>query len=170
MEEQTITLTEAELQAKIDEAVSSATQDLISKHNGEMATMRKENKELKNANLTAEEKARQDLEEQKLATDKELSELRAFKKDTVISQRLAKENLPSYLKNDSRLINAGSDTDFEKALKSVKADYESSLPKGNTHSSVVKTSTTTQSPNTDNTQTEAFAKMGEALQEIVGGK
>lgn len=165
--EDTITLTEAELQAKIDDAVNTATQDLISKHNGEMATMRKEIKNLKDANLTTEEKAKQDLEEQKLATDKELGELRAFKRDTVISQRLAKESLPSYLKNDSRLINATTDTDFDKAIKLVKTDYESSLPKGNTHSSVVKVSSTTQSPNTDTAKNDAFAKMGDALQDLV---
>ena len=36
--EDTITLTEAELNAKIEEAVSAKTKEIVSKHIGEMAT------------------------------------------------------------------------------------------------------------------------------------
>lgn len=163
-DENTITLTEAELQAKIDEAVSSATKDLTSKHNKAIAELRVENKELKNANLSSDERAKQELEEQKLATEKELSELRAFKKSAIISERLAKENLPSHLKNDIRLINATDET-FDKALKQVKSDYESSLPKGNSHSSVVQVASTVKETSSKET---AYAKMGEALNSLLG--
>lgn len=159
-DENTITLTEAELQAKIDEAVSSATKDLISKHNGEMANMRKENKALKEANLSKEELAQQQAEAQK----EELENLRAFKKSAIISERLAKENLPSYLKNDNRLLNATDET-FDKVLKQVKADYESSLPKGNSHSSVVQVASTVKETSSKET---AYAKMGEALNSLLG--
>lgn len=165
MEDKTITLTEAELQAKINDAVNEATDALISKHNGEMANMRKENKALKDANLSSEERAKQDLEEQRLATEKELGELRAFKKNSIISEKLAKENLPSYLKNDSRLINA-SESELDKAIKLVKSDYESSLPKGNTHSSVVVNATS--GGKQADTKSEAYEKMGEVLNSIIG--
>lgn len=156
----TITLTEAELQEKIDEAVSSATKELISRHNGEMANMRKENKALKEANLSKEELAQQQAEAQK----EELENLRAFKKSAIISERLAKENLPSYLKNDSRLLNATDET-FDKVLKQVKANYESSLPKGNSHSSVVQVASTVKETSSKET---AYAKMGEALNSLLG--
>lgn len=158
-DENTITLTETELQAKIDEAVSSATKDLISRHNGEMANMRKENKALKDANLSKEELAQQQAEAQK----EELENLRAFKKSAIISERLAKENLPSHLKNDIRLINATDET-FDKALKQVKSDYESSLPKGNPHSSVVQVASTVKETSSKET---AYAKMGEALNSLL---
>ena len=159
-DENTITLTEAELQSRIDEAVSSATKDLISRHNGEMANMRKENKALKEANLSKEELAQQQAEAQK----EELENLRAFKKSAIISERLAKENLPSYLKNDNRLLNATDET-FDKVLKQVKADYESSLPKGNSHSSVVQVASTVKETSSKET---AYAKMGEALNSLLG--
>lgn len=159
MEDDKITLTDAELQAKIDEAVDLATKDLISKHNADMVSMRKENKALKEANLSKEELAKQEMEAQKV----ELENLRAFKKSSIISERLAKENLPSYLKNDSRLLNATDET-FDKVLKQVKADYESSLPKGNSHSSVVQVASTVKDQSSKET---AYAKMGEALNSLI---
>ena len=56
MEDNTITLTETELQAKIEDAVAKATQELEKKHNAEMYNARKEIKELKNASLSQEER------------------------------------------------------------------------------------------------------------------
>ena len=51
MEDTTITLTQAEFDAKVEEAVANATKDLEAKHNKDMYALRKENKDLKNANL-----------------------------------------------------------------------------------------------------------------------
>ena len=121
MEEKTITLTEAELQARIDESVKSATDSLVAKHNGEMASMRKKydseiEKAKSQANMTAEELAQEKAKE----TENELNELRSYKRGREISDRLAKEGLPDYFKNDNRLINA---EDMDKAIKEIKKDY-----------------------------------------------
>ena len=167
--------TEAELDAIITSKVKEATDELVSKHNGEMATLRKKHeadiqKVKDQANLSAEEIAQRKIQEQYDADQKELQELRGFKKTTLISQRLAKDGLPEYLKNDVRLINS-SDEDFEKNYKSVKADFEATQPKGNTHSSVVKQTggASVRNPSQDS-KDEAYQKMGEALGQIIGNQ
>ena len=164
--------TEAELDALITSKIEEVKSELTSKHNGEMANLRKKyetefTKKLEQANLSAEELAQQKLKEQVAANEQELQELRTFKKGVVIGQRLAKDGLPDYLKNDIRLVNA-SEEDFEKQYKLVKADYEATQPKGNTHSSVVRQTggATTSTP--QDTKGEAYALMGETLAEIIG--
>ena len=134
--EDTITLTQAELDTRIQEAVDNATKDLVSKHNSDMAKMRKENTELRNASKSQEQLQ----QEQDQAIQDELNELRTFKKGKVIEERLAKEGLPSYFKNDARLLNA-KDEDFDRVGEEVKKEYEGTLPKGNNNSSVVQTNT-----------------------------
>ncbi len=162
--EDTITLTQEELQTKIDDAISVATQDLIKKHNTEMYNARKEIKELKNANLSQEEIEQRIREEQDTQIKQELADLRAFKKQSVLVDRLAKEGLPSYFKNDSRLLNA-EDGELDKAIKAVKKEYEDSLPKGNTHSTVI--SQSGQQPQVSDKQ-KANAEFGQALKELIG--
>lgn len=166
MEENTITLTEAELNAKIEEAVNSKTKDLVSKHNGEMASARKRIKELENSNLSQEEIEARVRKEQDEATQNELAELRSYKKGKVIEERLSKEGLPSYFKNDSRLLNA-KDEDFDKVVKDVKKEYEATLPKGNTHSTVVQTYTNGANQEKDATS-KANEEMGNAIKQIIG--
>lgn len=166
MEENTITLTETELNAKIEEAVNSKTKDLVSKHNGEMASARKRIKELENSNLSQEEIEARVRKEQDEATQNELAELRSYKKGKVIEERLSKEGLPSYFRNDSRLLNA-KDEDFDKAIKDVKKEYEATLQKGNTHSTVVQTYTNGASQEKDAT-TKANEEMGNAIKQIIG--
>lgn len=161
MEENTITLTQAELDSKIQEAVDSATKDLVSKHNGDMAKLRKENTELRNASKSQEQLK----QEQDEATINELNELRAYKKGKVIEERLAKEGLPAFLKNDNRLLTANED-DFDKVIKEVKKEFESVLPKGSQHSSVVPTNTSNQ-PNMSD-KDKANAEMGKALKSLIG--
>lgn len=165
MAEETITLTEAELNAKIEEAVGTATKDLIAKHNSEMAKMRKENKDLKDANLSADDRAKKEFEEQQEATLKELSELRAYKRSSLISERLAKEGLPTYFRNDNRLLTA-EEGNLDKVIKEIRKEYEATLPKGNQHSSVVNQSGGVK-PNTT-PQSEAYAQLGSALKDIIG--
>lgn len=163
MEENTITLTEAELTARVEEAVQTATKELEAKHNKAMYDLRQENKQLKDATKSQEDLKR----EQDEAVLNELNELRAYKRSSQISERLAKENLPSYFKNDARLLNANDD-DLDKAIKDVKKDYEASLPKGNQVSSVVKTNTLDGKPNSGSQQEVAFEAFAETLGQIVG--
>lgn len=158
--EDTITLTQAELQAQIDEAVKTATESLVSKHNSDMAKMRKENTDLRNASKTQE----QIKQEQDEAVQNELNELRAYKKGKLVEERLAKEGLPSFFKNDSRLLSASAE-DFEKTIKEVKKEYEATLPKGSQHSTVVQTSGL---PPQVSDKDRANAEFGKALKELVG--
>lgn len=165
--EDTITLTEAELNAKIEEAVAQKTKDLESKHNGEMANMRKELKAAKDANLSADERIAKEKQEYEESVNQELTELRAYKKGKIIEERLTKEGLPNYLKNDTRLLNANDD-EFDKAVKLVKQDYEANLPKGNQTSTVVRTATGTKPSDSGNEKEQAYGEFAEALENIVG--
>lgn len=162
--------TEAELQALLDAKATEVTDTLTAKHNGEMATLRKKHddelkKAKEQANLSAEEIAKQKIEEQQNADREELESLRAYKKSNEISARLAKEGLPTFFKNDARLLNA-EDGDLDKIIKDVKKEYESSLPKGATHSTVVSTPTGSK-PQGDDKQA-AFNAVGEILKGVVG--
>ena len=166
MEDTTITLTQAELDAKVEEAVANATKNLTAEHNKVMYELRKENKELKNANLSQEERTKKELEEKELALGEELKDLRAFKKTTILNERLAKENLPSYFKNDNRLLTAD-DGDIDKVIKDIKREYEASLPKGNTHTNIIQQGGTI-APTTGKSEADiATEKMGEFLNEIL---
>ena len=163
--------TEEELTSLIKSEIEKATKDLVSKHNGEMATLRtKHDAEIKKAkeqaNLTAEELAAQKIKEQQEAQLQELEELRSYKKGKVIEERLTKENLPYHFKYDTRLLNA-SDEDFDKVVKEVKKEYEATLPKGNQTSTVVRTSG--QQPAKGETATDiANEKFAETLGQIIG--
>ena len=116
------------------------------------------------AGKTAEELAQEKIKEQQEADQKELNELRAYKKSGEISKRLAKEGLPDFLKNDTRLLNA-EEGDLDKVIKDVKKDFEAYQPKGATHSTVVPNAQN--QPPVDEKQ-EAYNKMGEALKELTG--
>lgn len=162
--------TDGELQTLIEDAVKNATEKLAKEYDGKFAAQRTkyegEIKSLKDSiGKSAEEIAKQKMQEQYDADQRELTELRSFRKNTLISNRLAKDNLPSYLVNDSRLLNS-TDEDFEKNYKSVKADYESTLPKGNQHTTVVNTNVAT--PNSGDKRHDAINKMGECLKGLVG--
>ena len=162
MEEETITLTQAELDAKINEAVETATTNLVSKHNSDMAKLRKENSDLRNANKTQEQLK----QEQDEALTNELNDLRSFKKNTILGEKLAKEGLPSYFKNDIRLRDA-EEGDLDKAIKEVKKEYEATLPKGNPNTNVIQQGGSI-SPSGNKTPEEiANEKMGEFLNDIL---
>ena len=51
----------------------------------------------------------------------ELAELRQFKKNAVLSEKLKKEGLPDFFKNDTRLLNA-EDGNIDKVIKDIKKD------------------------------------------------
>ena len=82
--------TEQELNDLISAKVKEATDNLVAKHNGEMAQQRQKfdadlKKAKEQANMSAEELAQQKIKEQQDATQKELVELRQFKKSSLIS-------------------------------------------------------------------------------------
>ena len=161
--------TQEELDALIEEKVNAKVEELTSKHNNDMASLRKSYdekiKKIQNeANMSAEDKAKQLAEEQAKAKEQEFNELVAFKKTTLLKERLVKENLPAYFANDNRLLNA-EEGDLDKVIKTVKTEYEASLPKGNQSSTVVPVSTTTPSSSKESKGLEGFAKV---LEEAVG--
>lgn len=158
--------TEAELQAILDEQAGKLKADYDNKfaaqrkkHEEEIAKIRAD------STKSAEELAQQKVKEQQEAEAKELQELRAFKKTSILAEKLAKENLPSYFKNDNRLLNA-EDGDVDKVIKDIKKEYEASLPKGATYSTVVPTSGSNQPDATE--KDAANAALGQALKELVG--
>lgn len=161
--------TEQELNDLIDAKVQEKTAELEAKHNGQMATLRKKyeddvRKEKEKAGLTAEQIAQEKIREQQEADQRELNELRAYKRTSEISQRLAKEGLPSYLKNDKRLLDA-EDGELDKVIKDVKKDYEAELPKGATHSTIVQTA---QGQKQTNDKAELYNDVGEAIKNALG--
>lgn len=161
--------TEEELQTLLAAKEKEVTDTLTAKHNSDMASqrIRYENdikKAKEQANMTAEQIAQEKIKEQQEKDAKDLADLRAYKKETELSKRLAKEGLPEYLKNDIRLRNA-EDGDLDKVIKDVKKDYEADRPKGATHSTVVQTGG--QKPQGDEKQ-QAYEKMGKAIEEIIG--
>lgn len=161
--------TEQELNDLIEARVHAREEELTSKHNGEMASMRKKYdsdlaKAKEQAGISAEQIAQEKIKEQQEADLKELNELRAYKKSSLIADRLAKEGMPSYFKNDSRLLNADTG-DIDKVIKEVKKDYEATLPKGATHSTVVNVGENKQ-PVDDKQQ--VYSAVGEALKSALG--
>ena len=163
--------TEQELNDLIAAKVQEKADELTAKHNGEMATQRKKyDDELKKAKeqagKTAEEIAQEKIKEQQERDAQELTELRQFKKNTVLGEKLKKEGLPDYFKNDTRLLNA-EDGDLDKVIKDIKKDYEQYQPKGANHSTVVPTQSQTIQKGEQDTKSVAFEKMGDALKEIV---
>lgn len=161
--EDTITLTEAELNAKIEEAVSAKTKEIVSKHNGEMATLRTKLKEAEKKAMSDEERQEYEKkakEEVEAKTLDELNELRSYKKSNELSKRLDKEGLPEHYKYDTRLINADEEN-FEKVLKTVKSEYESTQPKGNQHSSVIRTGV--DKPTGGDEKEIAYGEMGQLI-------
>ena len=162
--------TEQELNDLIAAKVQEATAEQEAKHNGQMATLRKKydddlKKAKEQAGKTAEELAQERIKEQQEHDAQELTELRQFKKNTVLSEKLKKEGLPDFFKNDTRLLNA-EDGNLDKVIKDIKNEYEQYQPKGATHSTVVQT----QSQNVNKQQDDksaAFEKMGDAIKELI---
>ena len=163
--------TETELQGLIDQAVEKATTALKTEYDGKFAAQRKKHDEeiakvKADAGKSAEELAQQRVKEQNELDQRELAELRSYKKGKILEERLVKENMPNHFKYDSRLLNA-SEEDFEKTIKEVKKEYEATLPKGNQTSTVVRVGGTP----TSTTKTDADIaneKFAESLGQMIG--
>ena len=161
--------TEAELQALLDATKKETTESLTAKHNGEMAALRKKydadlQKAKDQAGLTAEQLAEQRIKEQQDKDAQELAELRQFKKVSVLSEKLKKEGLPDFFKNDSRLLNA-EDEQIDRVIKDIKKDYEPYMQKGATHSTVVNSATGQQPKGGEKEQ--LFRDVGSAVQNAI---
>ena len=163
--------TDAELQALLDANTKEVTERVSKEYDGKFATQRKKHDEeiakiKADAGKSAEELAQERIKEQQEKDANELAELRSFKKTTIIGEKLAKEGLPSYFKNDNRLLTA-EDGDLDKVIKDIKKDYEATLPKGNTHSTVIQQGGSV-NPSVNKTETDiANEKMGEFLDNIL---
>ena len=162
--------TEQELNDLITAKVQEATAEQEAKHNGAMANMRKKYesdlaKAKEQANMTAEQIAAEKVKEQQEHDAQELAELRQFKKNTVLGEKLKKEGLPDFFKNDTRLLNAD-DSNLDKVIKDIKKEFEAFQPKGATHSTVVPTQNQTVNKQQDD-KGVAFEKMGDALKELI---
>lgn len=162
--------TEQELNDLIAAKVQEKADELTAQHNGQMATMRKKYegdlaKAKEQANMTAEQIAAEKVKEQQEAKDNELTELRQFKKNTILTEKLKKEGLPDFFKNDTRLLNA-EEGNVDKVIKDIKKEYEQYQPKGATHSTVVPTQSQTVNKQQDD-RGVAFEKMGDALKELI---
>ena len=163
--------TEQELNDLIAQKVQEKTDELTSQHNGQMANMRKKYesdlaKAKEQANMTAEQIAAEKVKEQQEQDAQELTELRQFKKNSVLTEKLKKEGLPEFFKNDTRLLNA-EDGNLDKVIKDIKKEFEAYQPKGATHSTVVPTQNQSVSKSPDDNKGIAFEKMGDAIKELI---
>lgn len=169
--------TEEELQTLLAAKEKEVTDNLTAKHNSDMAAMRKKHdddiaKVKQQANMTAEQIAAEKVKEQQEEKDRELTELRAYKKQKVIGEKLSKEGLPDFFQNDVRLLNA-EEGDLDKVIKDVKKEYEAYKPKGATHSTVVQTATGQQPSGSsngsgDSVRDAAIQAGAEALRQALG--
>ena len=164
--------TEQELNDLIAAKVQEATAEQEAKHNGQMATMRKKYesdlaKAKEQANMTAEQIAQQKIKEQQEADQKELSELRAYKKTNELSLKLDKAGLPQHFKYDTRLLNA-EEGNLDKTIADVKKEYEATLPKGATHSTIIPTGGSQGGSQPGGDKTQLFENVGNALKDALG--
>lgn len=166
--------TEQELNDLIAANVQAKVEELTAKHNSDMASQRiKYENDIKKAkeqaNMSAEQIAQEKIKEQQEHDAQELAELRQFKKNTVLSEKLKKEGLPDFFKNDTRLLNA-EEGNVDKVIKDIKKEYEQYQPKGATHSTVVQTNTNsgnTQASDKEQAKEQAYEKMGDAIKELI---
>ena len=126
--------TEAELQALLEAKEQEVTENLTAKHNGEMASIRKKHeaeltKAKEQANMSAQELAEQKVREQQEHDAQELAELRQFKKNSVLTEKLKREGLPEFFKNDTRLLNAEEDK-VDEVINTIMEEFKKVLPEG----------------------------------------
>lgn len=163
--------TDAELQALLEENSNAIREELKKEYDNKFAEQRKKHdneiaKIKADAGKTAEQLADERIKEQQDKDANELLELRAFKKNTILGEKLQKEGLPSYFKNDNRLLTA-EDGDLDRVIKDIKKEYEATLPKGNTHSNVIQQGGSVSPTIGKSTEQIANEKMGEFLDNML---
>lgn len=132
-----ITLTEEELQKRIDDAVSKKTEEIKAENDEKFASYRKKRDEqeqkavakaVEDAKLSTEDLEKKKHEEENKQKEEELAELRAFKKSAILEAKLTEKGLPSFFKNDSRLLNS-KDEEIDDVITTIESEYRAVVPK-----------------------------------------
>lgn len=157
---------EKTLQEQIDEAVAKTNAEWEAKFQAKVneiakSTRERYAKEAEREKMTAEEKVKADYEDKITTLTEELGKKTKEIKDRKINEAILSNELPSYYKNDIRLLNAD-DENFDKVIKDIKAEHNDYL-KALLQQNVKSTSPNIQkdSNNTSNeTRDRVLAKVG----------
>ena len=157
---------EKTLQEQIDEAVAKTNAEWEAKFQAKVneiakSTRERYAKEAEREKMTAEEKVKADYEDKITTLTEELGKKTKEIKDRKINEAILSNELPSYYKNDIRLLNAD-DENFDKVIKDIKAEHNDYL-KALLQQNVKSTSPNIQkdSNNTSNeTRDKVLAKVG----------
>ena len=122
---------EKTLQEQIDEAVAKTNAEWEAKFQAKVneiakATRERYAKEAEREKMTAEEKVKADYEDKITSLTEELGKKTKEIKDRKINEAILSNELPSYYKNDIRLINAD-DENFDKVIKDIKTEHNDYL-------------------------------------------
>ena len=122
---------EKTLQEQIDEAVAKNNAEWEEKFQAKVneiakSTRERYAKEAEREKMTAEEKVKADYEDKITTLTEELGKKTKEIKDRKINEAILSNELPSYYKNDIRLINAD-DENFDKVIKDIKAEHNDYL-------------------------------------------
>ena len=122
---------EKTLQEQIDEAVAKTNAEWEAKFQAKVneiakSTRERYAKEAEREKMTAEEKVKADYEDQITTLTEELGKKTKEIKDRKINEAILSNELPSYYKNDIRLLNAD-DENFDKVIKDIKAEHNDYL-------------------------------------------
>ena len=122
---------EKTLQEQIDEAVAKTNAEWEAKFQAKVneiakSTRERYAKEAEREKMTAEEKVKADYEDKITTLTEELGKKTKEIKDRKINEAILSNELPSYYKNDIRLINAD-DENFDKVIKDIKAEHNDYL-------------------------------------------
>ena len=122
---------EKTLQEQIDEAVAKTNAEWEAKFQAKVneiakSTRERYAKEAEREKMTAEEKVKADYEDKITTLTEELGKKTKEIKDRKINEAILSNELPSYYKNDIRLLNAD-DENFDKVIKDIKAEHNDYL-------------------------------------------
>ena len=122
---------EKTLQEQIDEAVAKTNAEWEAKFQAKVneiakSTRERYAKEAEREKMTAEEKVKADYEDKITSLTEELGKKTKEIKDRKINEAILSNELPSYYKNDIRLINAD-DENFDKVIKDIKTEHNDYL-------------------------------------------
>ena len=122
---------EKTLQEQIDEAVAKTNAEWEARFQAKVneiakSTRERYAKEAEREKMTAEEKVKADYEDKITTLTEELGKKTKEIKDRKINEAILSNELPSYYKNDIRLLNAD-DENFDKVIKDIKAEHNDYL-------------------------------------------
>ena len=122
---------EKTLQEQIDEAIAKTNAEWEAKFQAKVneiakSTRERYAKEAEREKMTAEEKVKADYEDKITTLTEELGKKTKEIKDRKINEAILSNELPSYYKNDIRLLNAD-DENFDKVIKDIKAEHNDYL-------------------------------------------